>query len=247
MTSIKQIKKETVKQVDAILSNSGARLEEMSNILKIHFSSTKLSEIGAAYELAIASQPEGKNTSLAPAVESYLDIISSTIDEMQTLDRYIMLHIPQMEDGNNFGVTVQMMVSKALTDSREKLSKMLATVPTYNSARADAVEKLGLQKVATSITKTTSDSTSTGGADGDEKKGSTSNVQEEKTVGSAGIEDRMTLRLVHVASLDVQFYFQLRSGLLDCRDTYLMILDNVEKNKSKLTSPKGSGASMGMY
>jgi len=249
MTSIKQIKKETIKQVDAILSNSGTRLEEMSNVLKIHFGSTKLSEIGATYESAIASQPEGKNASLAPAVESYQDLISVTIDEIQTLDRYIMLHTPQMEDGNNFGVTVQMMVSKALTDSRDELTKMLAAVPAYNSARADAVEKLGMQRTVTTGTKTTSNSESTGGKDGDDKKTSSSTVCEEKMVGPAGVEERMTLRLVHVASLDVQFYFQLRSGLLQCRDTYLMILDNVEKNKSKLTLPKGTGGSnsMNMY
>jgi len=249
MTSIKQIKKQTIKEFDAVLSNSGARLEEMSNVLKINFSSTKLSEVGVAYEAAIASQPDRMNPSLTPAIEAYLDLLSSTVDEIQTLDRYIMLHIPQMEDGNNFGVTVQMMVSKALTESRDKLTKMVAALPTYHAARADAVEKLGLQKVSKSTTKTESASSATGGKDGDESKTSSSTVSEEKTVGKAGIDENMVLRLKHVASLDVQCYFELRTGLVECRDIYLMILDNVEKNKSKLTSPKGSGGSnsMGMY
>jgi len=221
----------------------------MSNVLKIHFSTTKLSEVRATYESAIALQPYGKNTSLAPAIESYQDLISDTIDQIQTLDRYIMLHTPQMEDGNNFGVTVQMMVSKALTDSREKLTNMLNTISTYYSTRADAVDKLGLQKSSVSTTKTTSDSEAKGGKDGDEKKSSSSTVSEEKTVGTSGVTPEMVLRLLHVASLDVQCYSNLRTGLIECRDIYLMILDNVEKNKSKLASPKGTSGnnSMNMY
>jgi len=232
-----------------ILSNSGSKLEEMAKILKIHFSSNKLSDIRTTYEAAIASQPDGKNVSLVSAIESYLDLVSDTVDQIQSLDRYIALHIPQMEDGNNFGVTVQMMVSKHMNESKDKLIKLLAAIPTYYAARAEAVEKLGLQKTTTSINKTTTNLESKGGKDGDENKSSTSTVSEEKTVGPAGVDEKMMFRLMHLVSLDVQCYFELRTGLVDCRDLYLTIMDNVEKNKAKLSTPKGSGGSnsMGMY
>jgi len=249
MTSIKSMTKEAVKESKSIVKNSGSTLDEMSNALKTHFSSTKLSEIRTAYESAIASQPDGKNTSLVAGIESYLDIISETVDQIQTLDRCLTLHVPQMEDGNNFGVTVQMMVSKVLNESREKLNKLVASIPTYHSARADAVDKLGLQKNTTSSSKTTTNVESKGGKDGDESKTSTSTVSEEKTAGSAGVDEKMILRLTHLVSLDVQCYFELRTGLVECRDLYLMIIDNMEKNKAKLETPKGSGGSnsMGMY
>merc|ERR1711957_1152183 len=205
-----------------------------------------MGEIRTAYESAIASQPDGKNTSLVPAIESYLDLISDTVDQIQSMGRYIALHIPQMEDGNNFGVTVQMMVSKHINESREKLMKMLSAIPAYYAARADAVEKLGLQKNTTSSSKTTTNVESKGGKDGDENKTSTSTVSGEKTAGSAGIDEKMMCRLMHLVSLDVQCYFEVRTGLIECRDLYLIIIDNVEKNKSKLNTPKGGGSnSMG--
>jgi len=247
--TLNKVKKETVKIVDGILSNSSVRLGEIANVLKTHFSSTKLSEVETAYETAIASQPDSKNLPLITAIHCYVDIISETIDQIQTMERYIMLHIPQMEDGNNFGVTVQMTVAKALKESREALSKKLDAIPAYYSSRADAVDKLGLVKTTVSTTKTTSASNAKGGKDGDENKSSESNVQEEKTVGAAGIGENMKLRLMHMVALDVHCYFNLRSGLVECQDSYMMILDNVEKNKDKLTAPKGSmgGNSMGMY
>lgn len=249
MTSIKQIKKETIKEFDTILSNGVDKLAEMSNVLKVHFNYTKLSEVGAVYEAAIASQPGGMNKSLAPAIDACQDLISSTIDEIQTIERYIMLHTPQMEDGNNFGVTVQMMVSKILTDARHKLTNIVTDIPIYFSSRADEVDKLGLQKVSKSTTKTESASASTGGKDGDENKTSNSTVKEEKTTGTDELDEKNVLRLKHLASLDVMCYFELKNGLVQCRDMWLMILDTVEKNKSKLASPKGTSGSnsMGMY
>lgn len=247
--TINQIKKRAVKEFNEVLSNGVGKLEEMSNVLKIHFNYTKISEVGAAYEKAIAAKPEALNPSLAPAIDACLDLISSTIDEIQILERFIMLHTPQMEDGNNFGVTVQMMVQKALVDSRNKLTNTVTDLPIYYSSRADAVDQLGLQKVSVSTTKTKSASEATGGKDGDENKTSSSTVTEEKTSGKAELDDKMVFRLKHIASLDVMCYFELKNGLVQCRDMFLMILDTIEKNKSKLSSPKGAsgGNSMGMY
>ena len=67
-----------------------------------------------------------------------------------------------MEDGNNFGVTVQMTVAKFLKDTREELAKKLESVASYYSSRADAVDKLGLPKKSTSQTKTESSTESKG-------------------------------------------------------------------------------------
>jgi len=245
MTLTDQIRNQTVQSVETILSNGVNTIEAMQKALQDHFGVTKLSEVENAYEFVV-SKPNSKNDTLVAGVQSFMDIVGQTIDDIQTLERFIHLHIPQIEDGNNFGVTVQMTVAKALKECREALTKRLEVVPTYYSSRADAVDKLGLEKTSISTTKTTSSSNSKGGKDGDEAKSSESSVQEQKTVSPGTVD---ALRAMQVVSVDVQCYFNLRSGLVECLTSYAMILDNFEKNKEKLEAPKGfnGGNSMGMY
>jgi len=153
-----------------------------------------------------------------------------------------------MEDGNNFGVSVQMMISKVLEDMRAEFEKKMDAIPKYYASRAEAVEKLNLPKVTTSESKTKSDSDSTGGKDGDEKKSSTQVVTKEDTTQS-GLKRENYYRLKHLVSLDVQFYSEMKSLCTSVADSYAIILDNMEKNKNKLVAPKGEGGgnAMGMY
>ena len=149
-----------------------------------------------------------------------------------------------MEDGNNFGVTVQMTVAKALQDTRESLVKKMDSLKTYYSARADAMDKLSLEKKTSTISSTTSKTEST---KEDEKKESTSSSTDEKTVS---VEDKgYPFKLMALVALDVNTFVSAKSGLVECFNDFLMVMDNIEKNKEKLTSPKGSGASrsFGMY
>merc|ERR1712012_252971 len=101
-------------------------------------------------------------------------------------------------------------------------------------------------------TKTTSKSDVKGRKDGDESKESCTEVTEEKTTGSElDVSNKLYHRFMALLKLDVNCYVTARIGLVECRDSLLMILDNVEKNMDKLTSPKGTGGyggnSMGMY
>lgn len=157
-----------------------------------------------------------------------------------------------MEDGNNFGVTVQMTVGKALKEVKESLVKKMEFVPSFYSSRADLIDKFGLTKNVVSTTKTVSKSSSKGGKDGDESKESTTEVTEEKSAGNVlDVESKLYARFLALVKADVNCYVAARIGLVECRDSLLMILDNVEKNMEKLSSPKGSGGyggnSMGMY
>jgi len=153
-----------------------------------------------------------------------------------------------MEDGNNFGVTVQLTISKFLDETRENLCKQLEKVPSYYCNRAEAVEKLDLPKSTILETKTVTNSQTTGSKDGDENKSSETSVKEEK-ISSSDKGANFDHRRQHLLSLDVQFYRTLRCGLIDCYDSYLTILDNIEKNKEKLLEPKGhnGGSNLGMY
>lgn len=153
--------------------------------------------------------------------------------------------MPKMEDGNNFGVNVQMTVAKVLKDTRESLLKKSEGILTYYNARADAVDKLSLEKKTST---TTSSSNKTDSTKQEDKKESTSMASEEKVVKV--VEDKaFQYRLMALVALDVNAYMNAKSGLMDCFNDFLMIVENVEKNKIKLTSPKGSngGNSIGMF
>ena len=145
---------------------------------------------------------------------------------------------PPNQDGNNFGVTVQMMMSKLLKEEREKMEKSLADSSKYYSSRADAIDKFThLKKTSKSETKSSSKSSATGGKDGDESKESSSSSTEEKTTHGDG---EMNLhRARALAALDSQAYMDLSVAMQTMMDSYVCILDNLEKNWEKLENPRG--------
>jgi len=149
-----------------------------------------------------------------------------------------------MEDGNNFGVTVQMTVAKALKDTREALLKKMDSLLGYYASRADAVEKLSMEK-KTNTSSSTSSKTESSKADESKDSTATSAVESVVNVTDKGYP----FRLMALVSLDVNTYTVAKSGLVDCFNDFLLVVDNVEKNKAKLTMPKGNGGSnnMGMY
>ena len=107
-----------------------------------------------------------------------------------------------------------------------------------------SVDKLSLEKKT--LTASTSSSKTESTKD-DEKKESSSTSTDEKTVS---VEDKgFPFRIMALVALDVNAYMSAKSGLVDCFNDFLMIMDNIEKNKAKLTKPKGSSGSsnMGMY
>ena len=159
--------------------------------------------------------------------DRYTHSISLTINHYKT------------EDGNNFGVTVQMMVSKLLKEKREQFEKSLSETSKYYSSRADALDKFShLPKTSKTTSKTESYSNSTGGKDGDSNTTSESgNTETKTTVGQEGAVN--THRVKALAALDAQMYFELKFVLKAMLDDYLIILDNFEKNMDKLEHPRG--------
>jgi len=169
------------------------------------------------------------------------DALSMASQQTRVLERFVAVHVPQMEDGNNFGVTVQLMFSKLLNDERAKMEKSLSETAKYYSSRADALDKFShLPKTSVTETKSTSKSNGTGGKDGDEKKESTSVATEDKTSTTDGGKVNLH-RMKALAALDAQMYNDLLSALQSMMDGFLVILDNLEKNWDKLENPRGKG------
>jgi len=203
---------------------------------------TAMSDAEAAFVSTLGGgDVEQANDVVDAAYKVTRDALCTGAEHARALERFVGLHIPQMEDGNNFGVTVQMMFVRLLKDEREKCEKSLAETSKYYSSRADAIDKFShLPKTSKSETKSLSKASTSGGKDGDENKESTSTSTEEKTSTSDGGKINLH-RSKALAALDAQMYTDLVSALQSMMDGYVVILDNLEKNWDKLESPRGKG------
>lgn len=75
---------------------------------------------------------------------------------------WIRVQVPKIEDGNNFGVSVQMEVIKAIDDLITPIRKALEDIPSYFEKRATAWEKVA-KKTSKETKKSSSESQETGG------------------------------------------------------------------------------------
>lgn len=249
MKTIKAYRKQVAKDVDDFLTNGPSLLAGLEKSLKESFPyDLDLCTAEKEFEKSIeANGFEATNSTLAKVIPEVRDVLAKGIENIMLLERFISIHVPAMEDGNNFGVSVQMVVAKYLKEIREAWIKKIEAIPSYYSSRAESIEKLGLPKVTKSETKTETDSSTAGGKDGDEKKSSSSATKEQKSTGNSKIDVH---RSKHVVAIDLNHYVDLRATMIMVIDGYLTILDNMEKNKEKLSAPKGTsggGSSMGMY
>ena len=204
-----------------------------------YFPFATLTEASEAFksQLDVNSADNGGNDTVSQALFAVRDEVAGAISNIATIERFIALSTPAMEDGNNFGVTVQMMVAKYAKEVREDLTKIIDSLPAYFDARAGAYEKMPTVPTKSS-TSTNSSTTSSGGKDGDEKKESSSTSAEEKKNLRTCMD-----RANHVVAIDVNYYFKIKAALGTLTDNYAVLIDNLNKNFDKISAPKGTGGS----
>ena len=204
-------------------------------------------------------------TSLADAEKKYAsqatkEAVNAELSELQTyargeaaacvldlrkIERFITLHVPKVEDGNNFGVAIQMEVLKVVKDVSKECKGLLDGLTNYHKERAEALGKI--------LAKTSTDKSESKSSSNDEEKGS-----ESKTTAKSGTSSSSTTKtssspplpdsIAHVAQLDVQQRFALIYLLEVVCDAYIVVGDALEKNKTKILKPKGEeGNAMSMF
>eukprot|EP00953_Heterococcus_sp_UTEX-ZZ885_P008963 5314-Heterococcus_DN1.PRE.5 len=196
--------------------------------------SVEQAEASFAAALSKAGTTASANESLSALLSAVRSQTAVSINLLLALHRWILAHVPIIEDGNNFGVGVQQEVAKLLRESVEKLEKAFDTLPEYHEKRAAAWEKLAAKSEKTSK-KTESKNSSKGGKDGDESKQSTSEESSESTSQSVQSPDGLKALL----ALDVRCYVSLHRTAQLSRDLVLFCTDMVEQNVSKIVAPKG--------
>jgi Proteasome activator pa28 beta subunit len=176
-----------------------------------------------------------------------LDAIDYALTTIATIEQYIHLTIPKMEDGGNFGVGIQLAAIKVLNDQSEKLDKCMEDLIKYTSARADALEKCKLPSSATtkSSTASTNESAGTDAEKGNTSSNSKGKASEEKTVESVSTAAESTLRKQSVIAVDVRYYQKAKYTFTSVISSMLVVTDFLDKNKMKIAAPKGEGGSRG--
>lgn len=220
-----------------ILDGSIAKLEAMEATFSEVFPYASLSAASGDFKSAVES-----NDKVSRAVTVTLDEISSVAQDAKTLEVFLHLHLPKMEDGNNFGVTVQLSLLKQLTDLQEALTKAIDELSGYANARAESLGKLNLPSTSTSVTKSTSQTTTDG-----KKEDKTSESTEEKKSSSESSGPAFEGRVAALVATDTLYYSKAQRAFQSVMTMYMAALDFMDKNKEKLEKPKGENGSHGGF
>lgn len=180
-----------------------------------------------------AGEADKENVALLGCLKTSRDAVTQSLSDFAVLDQYITLHVPQMEDGNNFGVTVQLAAIKQLKDSVESLEKELDLVSRYCKERADVMDKF-----MGSSSESTKEETTEGGENAGTKK-TTSKDSSSKVNGTE------SHRKEAVLAIDFQFFTLAKKALMKVIGAYIANLDFILKNKDKIEKPKGNDGGSG--
>ncbi len=240
ITSQEFLLNESKSKVEAIMASAPGDLERLNASLPVLFPYTSLSEASVAFvkDLETATTDNPGNAAVTKALYATRDELAAAVQKIMAIERFIALSTPKMEDGNNFGVSVQMIVAKYLKETKEGLVKSLDGLPDYFDKRAGAYDKLPSVSSVTftkSKSESKSSSKSTKGEDGDEAKSSESESQETKYSKKSDKD-----RVQHVVGIDVKAYFDLMTAMTSLIDNYAVAIDNLMKNFDKISAPKGS-------
>ncbi|XP_071812603.1 proteasome activator complex subunit 3-like [Apostichopus japonicus] len=126
-------------------------------------------------------------------------LICVLIEHCNSLKMWIQLLIPRIEDGNNFGVSIQEDTLAELRQVESDAASYLDQITRYFITRGKLISKVAKYPHV-----------------GDYRKG--------------------------VEEIDQKEFFNLRLTCIELRNTYLSLLDLIEKNKDKIRKPRNSNA-----
>ncbi|CAI5720328.1 unnamed protein product [Peronospora destructor] len=220
----------------ALLSELSQRVTQVQALVQQHVAERSPSKMRTKFAQSVLAAPSAvvSNNEVQSLLSVVTDEIAHLMSAIQLLQCWIQLHVPKVEDGNNFGVEVQKYAFVHLKESLEKWQKIWDSLSDYSSTRATAVEKLNA-KANSETSSTTTVTSSRGGKEDDEEKIVTTKIEKQSNTGSQAAEDAIAA----VVALDVKWYFNLVRALEGVRDQYTVTQDVITKNKDKIELPRG--------
>ena len=214
------------------------------------FITDNLSQSAADSRANFAKETAGGalNARMTGLVMTTMDMLVQDIDTLSTISRWITLSIPKIEDGNNFGVDIQMQLAKHVDDQVKVLVAKRDSLSDYYKDRAAALEKVlpSVTKKTDSSKKTSSNTGSAVKEDAQGETVSTSSGEDESTSTPSVLADSAE----YVIQIELKWYYKLKDAAVTSMDILMVVLDAVEKNKEKIDNPRGSsggGGGFSMY
>jgi len=194
-------------------------------------------------QTALTAAAGNNNIAEAPqtvsnAIDETTNVMDGIVHQLLLLERYVYLTIPKMEDGNNFGVTIQLSVLKQMKEDREYMVSTIDELYKYYGARADLIEKCKLPNKVESKSISNSKTEGKGGKE-DDNIGEESK-SESKTVETQTTTSEQLLRQRSILSCDQLYYGKAKIAYQKSLTHYMAAIDFMDKNKEKLDKPKGS-------
>uniref|UniRef100_A0A7R9WNP6 Proteasome activator PA28 C-terminal domain-containing protein n=1 Tax=Craspedostauros australis TaxID=1486917 RepID=A0A7R9WNP6_9STRA len=239
MSSFKKFQTAVQEEAFAVLKNGAAKIESFQAECATHFAYPTLSKATEEFASVGAAATNPKMTA---CVSSTLDVMDAVGKDLQLIETFLNMHIPKMEDGNNFGVTVQLALLKQISDTQEALGKNIESLSGYAASRADVLDKLSLPSSSSTTTKSSSSTTT----DGKKEDKSSESTEEKQTAGNPSSVSH-TARLGALVTVDSLYYSKAQRAALSAIASYMAVLDFLEKNQEKLKQPKGSAGSRSAY
>jgi hypothetical protein len=209
MYSLQDFKTKGKTEAMHLLNKSVADLQALQALYVELFPYAKLSDAQADFKAVAATT----NSEIAnKALDVTLDQLDTTYQTARTLEYFIMLHIPKIEAGGNFGVGVQLDLVKKLSEMQESMKSGIEDLLGYQSARAEALGKVNLPSTSTTVTKS-SGATITDG----KKEDKTSETTENKVSSSLAAGPVYESRLSAVAAVDTLYYSKAKGYFQSCK------------------------------
>jgi len=209
---------------------------------------TPLADVEKKYSGALTPATPAVNGELAELLSYVRGEAAECVLNLRKIERFIVLHVPKVEDGNNFGVAIQLETNKLVRDSGKEVKALLDALPSYHKERAAAWKEVSVKRSSDSVETTSSSADeSKSHKDGESGKGSKSGTSK-MTKTTVSTPEPNADALAAVVALDVAQYFAALYALEVVRDAYIHCGDALAKNKEKISCPKGEGGNaMSMF
>lgn len=184
----------------------------------------------------------------AKVMELYLRAQQETnaaINQLRMIKTSLMVGLPAVEDGNNFGVAVVKDVIDMAEAAIQTLKKEIETFPVYFKDRAAAVKAVSPKVSSLRSESTVKSAEESSKNDEQEKssKDSTSTTSDTKTETPTALPDE----IAHIVALDVSWYLKFLTQLMTVYGQCAIVCNYMEKNQHQISNPKGSGAGLSMF
>lgn len=226
------------RDVAALESALPEKLIELDNKVQVMFERSSV-QLESTFGALLDPSKPATNDTLVEIISYARSEMAACVRNLSTVERYITLKIPAAEDGNNFGVAVQLEFNKMISERRNKIKELFDKLADYHKERAALWKEVAVKsqtEMADSQTKLSEDET----------KAETTNTV--KLTTKAHSETKKTIPtplpdgVASIVALDANWYFHLAFCLESVRDAYLACFDCIDKNRAKLERPKGEGA-----